>query len=757
MADTLAFPTDSLFVPEPDDSEGLVFHYTQVSVRAVPKDSPCAFPVYVVLRARAIDFYCHASASGIDPAASAISDHAPHQRILHLPLSLNLAVKDDLSHVLGRCATEEWPLGDGQEQAWEAAPPQGYAAQPCWLQPGRRALGCLDHPLARGTASISLGRLVLDFLFCLKHTTVFRHSPRYDGIETGLLQCPVANALHDKAEYHWQMERCEVESRYQGGLTPGFAEEEVWNAETEWLRACTADDGAEVLARGKEWFLGVEDEVRSVVFYRGRPPGACAPHERPPTGEPPLPLAGDEPAETDPHSHQAPTPCKPAASDWAERTRWIAGWWLRRYDLDAALLMLLRRPKPHRSWTGAPRSTSTGTASVGAWLGVLLAFACGAVYTLAHLSGRIPAADLGQHAGYLFPPLLALLLACIHFRRRRQSRSPIHRTPMPARPFSLILGVFLAVVWGVLLLADLGGLENRTVVATGWGLLNGLCVAVPLLASAGVVWLWKRGALRFTSLLLVIRLGLPRVLMTVTTTWVVVMAGPDEILKTSLLVGWGDILWSGVPLLVITLLFATIEISRRTGDLWQSWWRALSITFYCFALALLVGFLFTNTVLRSAWRSAKYLDEPAFLASAKAMTADQRPLPSLTNFAVPYDECDLQGVFRVPRDRLSAAPRALQPGVSTGGPDRCWTSGELRKAQLSQLYWGVPGAPLAPPALRSTGGIRVVYQNPRPLWRGSGDPWELLPGVLLHRAFICVFLALFLQLIFDEKPVTEPL
>ena len=95
--------------------------------------------------------------------------------------------------------------------------------------------------------------------------------------------------------------------------------------------------------------------------------------------------------------------------------------------------------------------------------------------------------------------------------------------------------------------------------------------------------------------------------------------------------------------------------------------------------------------------------------------------------------------------------------MSTGGPDRCWTSGELRKAQLSQLSWGVPGAPLAPPALRSTGGIRVVYQNPRPLWRGSGDPWELLPGVLLHRAFICVFLALFLQLIFDEKPVTEPL
>jgi hypothetical protein len=71
----------------------VMFRYLPVRCKPDKKDDEYPYyPVYAVLGRYAIDFFYHAKDQK--------NDHHVHIRLLHLPLSLNLSVKDKLTSIL---------------------------------------------------------------------------------------------------------------------------------------------------------------------------------------------------------------------------------------------------------------------------------------------------------------------------------------------------------------------------------------------------------------------------------------------------------------------------------------------------------------------------------------------------------------------------------------------------------------------------------------------------------------------------------
>ncbi|MDZ7721647.1 MAG: hypothetical protein U5R06_02175 [candidate division KSB1 bacterium] len=190
-----------------------IFRYLPVTKKTADPSSrncPCDkndqtcpdLPVYVVIKPRAIDFYYH----GIDPG----TDNHVHICLLHLPLSSNLAIKDNLTSVLKSIYNQSYKLGDCYQIKYQ------YNELAYWnlhaFSADKFSKCKLKQPLNTASVisgiedNISFCKLLLDFIFDFEHSPVFQNAPSYEEIEIHLKENYYFSAIAAKAQYYYDRE-----------------------------------------------------------------------------------------------------------------------------------------------------------------------------------------------------------------------------------------------------------------------------------------------------------------------------------------------------------------------------------------------------------------------------------------------------------------------------------------------------------------------------------------------------------------------
>lgn len=242
--------TDSLL------GEGqVVFRYLPVCRR--PHDESKKhhhFPVYAVLKPFSIDFYYHGP--DIEKDANKEDIHV-HACILHLPLSLNLAVKDNLTARLSQSFHGYFELND----EYEFELPK--TRQTYWnLDVFSGEKGGVESECEEGK-HILKRKLILDFIFDLEHSRVFEASPHYEEVEVHLRENFFFNAIAAKAAYYYNRQLY-LDSWRDDDVSELYAHN-LFNAEIQWLNILRDSRSTEAFWN-ENWFINVEHEYEHVLF-----------------------------------------------------------------------------------------------------------------------------------------------------------------------------------------------------------------------------------------------------------------------------------------------------------------------------------------------------------------------------------------------------------------------------------------------------------------------------------------------------------
>jgi len=831
------------FILENDPRFGSHFRYIDLWQKEVGTDKKY-YPVYAIFSRESIDFYYHSAQSPKTVSENQTqptnpltqtnhSAHSPktvsdnplphvHQRVLHMPLSENLTVKDNLTSIIKDCSNGEWHLSDKSLPAVERQRQCGYAELTCW--PFKSSVQ-LEHRINNGL-TISLSRILLDFLFDLEHEKVFRHSPLFEKVETLLLQTPLVNSIHDKAEYYWCRHRfleadenCRpnnakadakkakisedkakaADNGDSGGLLC-ISAQQLAEAEMEWLRVVTTDVGSEVLQSGGDWFIGEEDEVRSVMFIDGRQPGTEKEHRK---------LDWISICRINVLRNRVADPN--TSRDWSRKARLVSSWFLRRYDLDAAALCVLsgavikimdvldwnKNGDKNRNRQSPFRSKTLETVLKTACLLPVFTYLTTFIFLYWSSDAKIFSliahpAFWGEHFFTILTAVLIILhiiLIAIYFvkalrilRKKKSTRSNKKTVPLPFLPVQHVVWATLLLIVELYLMADIGGLDGaRTeslIPAFRWGVLVIVPSIVFLLALLGLILQGMKSFQQISNwILLLFRMTLPRIIFAVCASWII-LAVTEEIAMFSLLTGWTEIVIFGLPLIGVTVFFGLMEIHKQTNDPGRALLRSSTLIAITLFVSLMVGFLATNFFTRSVLVNSQFLTSEEFYDKVTKMTKSTSALPPFEDFCLtkfeirgflpmffgidctkympPSDEENLpfqyNGLFVLNTDKKSKMPTLVRQILIENPAQIHWSASQIRFAQLEVLSWGVHGVPLSQNIEEN--GIPVMYVTKKKFLRRH---WIVFPGMLLLLSCVSVFAALFLQLLFEDKPITEPL
>jgi len=752
------------------------------------------YPIYLVMQSQAIDFYYHGVDPWTDSDQNSDQENHIHQRILHLPLTAGLGDRDNLTAVLSRIAVERWgpkradigalsvvdPYGDSALERWgqkgagmgalSVADPYGYSALELWeSQSDGRKKNALRHD-----GIISLGRLFLDFIFDLEHAAIFRISPFKQEAEEKLFQSSLANAIHDKAEFYWQR-RLYVESAKSDWKSCHV--QLLENAEREWMQICLSDNLPEDLTVGRNWFRPVEEEMRNICFPADVTMGGATCWDR----------------IQEYHQERARRLCSESV-DYVKKTRVIGTWFLKCYDLDAALLSLFmgircywengRLPKDkefHKPFAASTSGTVPCTLSPKACeengregdrvkeSGLMMRPNTTSIFLFVTLIWLLAVTVSGMSfASPVFPPYLLLLLELCAivgligwpFVKKKDSQSEA-KFGLPKRPLARILLIAYIALFGTLMLFDMGCMGEKLflhVLALSLSCKYGLLVIVGLL---GLVFLYKFAGGKFRKkrsdsepfsrfLMLVSRLFLPRLLFAITASWFIILT-TEEIIKSSLLAAWPS-MFVGLALLLVSFFFTALEINNSINRPLMAFRRALELLGVAYLMSITVGFVAMNFVMKPYVINSGYLESKAYLGKLIERDDSFKGIHEMVTEITNTNHRHV-GLYRINSNVAAGV------GTETAGDMLLdiehWPASlaQIHMAMLEHCSWGVKGTSFGRPD-DNFKGIRYLYYLRNDIW---GHHWFLMPGFLLYRACFAVFIGLFLQLIFEDKRITEPL
>lgn len=412
------------FRPQPGDQTGRLFDYLDLV------DCKETHPVYLAIHEEALEFYYAGwlrEPSDATPTSAGCAGTAGNEadslyrhfcicRIAfgsrrdgsapHLPESM--LGERPYEAELERPVAEKWEPEYGYAKYWPAA-----------------EAGNEKDALAR--------RLFLDFLFDLAHERTFHESFPATEIERCLLRDPGATAILRKAEYLWSKAMID---RSSGAYEMAFV-----LAEREWVAVCTGRDAESLFRERPTWFLDVESEARKVAFEDPQPDKN----------------AGSDDAED-------------RGNDRHKRKMELAKWFLGRYDLDAAVLLLLHDLRNGPASGDGPlwrliQSPWVFGGSLGLMVALLVGFA-----KFGRTASSVSLPSLAVHVrwyGLVMAAPAVFLLAPIILRRLWKKDAPSRGDPArsidgprlfhPARRLVLVSCVFVAGLYAV---GDLGALER---------------------------------------------------------------------------------------------------------------------------------------------------------------------------------------------------------------------------------------------------------------------------------------------------------
>lgn len=230
-----------------------------------------SFPIYIALKPYSIDFYYHSIDKILDnddEEDKSKNEQHINIRILHIPLSSNLSVKDNLTEILKTSFDCAYPLGNDYKINLDNIPQYYWNLKEYFSESDYHKIIKRHFPNKKQDIYkyVYFRKLILDFLYDLEHSYVFENSPHYEEIEVRLKENFFFNAIASKVAYYHNRRLYtqnkndrDVKYLYSDKLKP---------SEAQWLKILQIKQTCQLFWKSRGWFDKVEDEYEKVLFSK---------------------------------------------------------------------------------------------------------------------------------------------------------------------------------------------------------------------------------------------------------------------------------------------------------------------------------------------------------------------------------------------------------------------------------------------------------------------------------------------------------
>lgn len=238
------------------------------------------YPVYVSLSQERVSFHVHNIEENIDRSEEeeviSTKQHT-NSLVLSLPISANLEIKDNLTENIINIFKNKYPNNEASNKIYQYAAESAQSSEKagkCITYSSLEVFGIIyDRPSDGGSPPIVgfLRKLFLDFLFDLEHCTVFKNATNYEAVYIALNENFLFKAIRDKAEYYYQ--RKMVSAPQELNLSSSniadkgiFLADFYVAAEKRWVETITNKRAESLFHRASGWFQEVEKEMNAVYI-----------------------------------------------------------------------------------------------------------------------------------------------------------------------------------------------------------------------------------------------------------------------------------------------------------------------------------------------------------------------------------------------------------------------------------------------------------------------------------------------------------
>ena len=232
------------------DNKMVVFNY----LRYKNNNTTCSsneriqpeYPIYVVFTKDGVRFYIHTCEH--DDNNERINHYSGC--ILFLPISLDKDFHNELTTILNTGCNSRIPIKKGK--IITNTDIKEYGSDIKLFISDKK-----DKEANQTDKSISIGQLILDFMFDMEHSTVFKNSVLYNNIYSRLHEHFLYDAINTKAEYNFYKNICGKDN------SDLFAQDMFSRIERKWVEIIT-NPKSEYLFHESLWFKDVIDEMNAI-------------------------------------------------------------------------------------------------------------------------------------------------------------------------------------------------------------------------------------------------------------------------------------------------------------------------------------------------------------------------------------------------------------------------------------------------------------------------------------------------------------
>ena len=262
-----------------DITQGIsVFNYRGVKYKkddgkCEDKNDTPEYPIYASFTSGGVFFYAHFTTKKKEEKDEPEIIHQ-NSLILSLPVSSNFEVKDNLTHHLNAIFRIAFPVNSKEDHIYNLIKQNIKSSEKQNKDITYSSLEIFginyrkpqkDNPPIFGF----IRKLFLDFLYDLKHTNVFENAANYDDIYIKLHENFLFSAIINKAEYYYlrkqQIKAPTADHPWDIAYKKLFYAEYYSNAEQKWIETIT-NPKAERCFYESEWFSDVETEMNQVYL-----------------------------------------------------------------------------------------------------------------------------------------------------------------------------------------------------------------------------------------------------------------------------------------------------------------------------------------------------------------------------------------------------------------------------------------------------------------------------------------------------------
>lgn len=247
-------------VDENSEFENGIVYYRYLPIcRKKRKGGESDFPVYVSINSSSITFYLQirnylSDNKNENTGEPGIYNHA---ELFHIPLMSNLRARDNLKNIIKDLYKRKEPLSN--DYRLNSINDGTYSGL-------KKNINKKNEKEEK--PAIHFKTLVLDFIFDLEHSQVFKNSPAYEKMEESLRQDLFFSALAAKYDYYHKKEILSEELK-RDDPAHGVIEKlykDFYTAQNQWLDILCAPNMSSLISNTNHWFREIEQEQRDVLF-----------------------------------------------------------------------------------------------------------------------------------------------------------------------------------------------------------------------------------------------------------------------------------------------------------------------------------------------------------------------------------------------------------------------------------------------------------------------------------------------------------